>query len=159
MNVLETTLSKDKNQSRKCLNCNSTSTSIGKQKSGKLYAHWYRHEDGWICKKCRNKLIDNPVNNPRWNKISHEKWNPIYAPRILDFKGKAIIMKEAVRTGTCFLCKKKIGDEFVNCDGVKDRIKITNIHHIEYHENDPLKDTVELCASCHAKESWRLRLD
>lgn len=33
----------------------------------------------------------------------------------------------------------------------------TQMHHFaEYHEDDPLKDTIEICQQCHAKESWRL---
>ena len=30
------------------------------------------------------------------------------------------------------------------------------MHHIKYHDDDPLKDTVELCVSCHNKEGFRL---
>jgi len=30
------------------------------------------------------------------------------------------------------------------------------MHHIQYHEDDPLKDTVELCGRCHIAESIRL---
>ncbi len=58
--------------------------------------------------------------------------------RRLKFKNKMIHVKDNPRTGFCSLC---------NYTGV------THIHHIVYHDDDPLKDTIELCPSCHRKES------
>ena len=93
-------------------------------------AMWYKHNDGYICVKCYHILKWNPTNNPINN-----------AKRIL-FKGKRILLKEKPRTGICSWCNKK---------------GLTDIHHIEYHDNNPLKDTIELCKSCHAKESLKTR--
>ena len=31
--------------------------------------------------------------------------------------------------------------------------KMTAIHHIKYHDEDPLKDTEELCPGCHLQKS------
>lgn len=62
------------------------------------------------------------------------------------FKGKRIWLKVYPRTGVCSNCKRKVGEG----------IKQTAMHHLQYHPEDPLKDTVELCPSCHDKESWRL---
>jgi len=54
------------------------------------------------------------------------------------YKGKMIELKENPRTGYCSIC---------NWEG------LTHIHHFaEYHDDDPLKDTIELCPSCHAKQ-------
>jgi len=98
-----------------------------------------------MCHKCYNKSINNP------------KWNPINGPRRINPKGNGhIYLKENPRKGVCSWCHKKKGDEYTNTEGKIARIKQTLIHHIKYHE-DPLKDTIELCNSCHTKESIRLR--
>jgi hypothetical protein len=67
-------------------------------------------------------------------------------------------MKEKPRKGKCEWCGKRVGDMYF---GGKRRNKLmileyTQIHHIVYHDDDPLKDTVELCSSCHTKEGLRL---
>jgi len=41
------------------------------------------------------------------------------------------------RTGVCSECGR------TNCK--------TDIHHIQYHDYDPLRDTIELCVGCHNK--------
>lgn len=51
------------------------------------------------------------------------------------FKKKVIMLKENPRIGVCSRCGK------TNCK--------TDIHHIVYHDDDPLKDTIELCTPCH----------
>ena len=76
-------------------------------------------------------------------------WTPLH---------KKIFLKENPRKGICHKCHRKVGDEYVNCFGQIAIVKQTQIHHLEYHHNDPLKDTVELCASCHSKESHRLNI-
>ena len=116
---------------RQCVNCNSTTTTLRK---GTKYQYWFKHKekDGYVCKKCYNKLYL----NPRWYEKNSSRllwWTPT---------GKLIRVKENPRKGVCQWCGKK---------------GFTNIHHFaEYHEDDPLKDTVELCASCHTKETRRL---
>jgi len=42
---------------RICVNCSSDKTYIGKSAKGKPYEKWYNHKDGYLCKKCYNKLI------------------------------------------------------------------------------------------------------
>ncbi len=71
-----------------------------------------------------------------------------YRNKRFRFKGKFISINEVVRTGYCSWCPKNIHDG--TC-------KKTHIHHIKYHDEDPLKDTVEICISCHQKETWRIR--
>jgi len=111
-----------------CLNCGSDKTYIDK----KGIPNWIRYEDGWICKRCRNKLVDNPIKVKKWNHIL----NPIYNVRKIRFKGKQILLKHNPRTGVCSQCGK---------------IGYTHMHHIQYHDDDPLKDTIELCVGCHNK--------
>jgi len=117
--------------SRTCLNCGSDKTYL----EDGIHPVWFNYNGGFICKKCRSKLVDNPKTNIKWS------------PRRLNYKGKSIPLKERVLTGVCSWCHRKVGEG----------IKRTHIHHLQYHDNDVLKDTIELCPSCHYKESWRLR--
>ena len=74
--------------------------------------------------------------DPRYQEIhrkSHE--------RRITYKGMRIQLKFNPRTGKCKWCGRE---------------GKTEIHHIEYHDDDPLKDTIELCKSCHGKETYRL---
>jgi hypothetical protein len=57
------------------------------------------------------------------------------------FKGKQIMMDFNPRKGICRKCGKKVDIE----------IKNTNLHHKKYHEEDILRDTIELCVNCHNK--------
>jgi hypothetical protein len=123
---------------RICIACDSTTTYI---RSGK-YSVWRKHEGYWYCHKCFAKYITHPVYAPGYNK----KWGPINSIKRLVFEGKQFHLKENPRKGVCESCGAIKG---IDC-------KNTNIHHIEYHEEDILKDTIELCNSCHRKEHWRL---
>jgi len=62
-------------------------------------------------------------------------------PRRIWFKGKQIILKENPRKGICKVCRRETK---------------THLHHQKYDQINPLKDTIELCLSCHCKESWKL---
>lgn len=122
---------------RLCFNCNSEITYIDKNNR----KHWYSYDRKWYCEKCNNKLFKNP------------KWHPINNPRRINPKGNGqITLKENPRKGVCSWCHKKIGDHYIDRFGNVSIIKQTQMHHTEYH-NDPLKDTIELCASCHGRES------
>ena len=81
---------------------------------------WYNKEGNIYCYKCHNKLFTNPKFHPR------RMW----------FGDKRILLKSNPRIGICYNCGKEP--------------KRTEIHHIEYHPEYPLKDTFELCAHCHA---------
>jgi hypothetical protein len=119
---------------RHCINCNSTTTTLRK---GTEYEYWYRYKDGYVCKRCYNKLFL----NPKWyqkNSSRQLTWTP---------SGKIIRVKENPRKGICQLCGAIKG---IDC-------KYTQLHHIEYHEDDPLKDTIELCPSCHMKTTWQIK--
>jgi hypothetical protein len=59
----------------------------------------------------------------------------------MKFKDTTIHLQQNPRTGICQACGKATE---------------TDMHHIAYNEHDPLKDAIELCPSCHCKESWIL---
>lgn len=120
-----------------CFNCGSTTTYIDKKNN----EHWNYHDGKKYCEKCNNKLFKNP------------KWKPITTPLKLYFKTKQVYVKEKPRKGICSWCKRIDGEPFINAHGKPSIIK-TSIHHVEYHQEDVLKDTIELCQSCHMKESW-----
>jgi hypothetical protein len=124
---------------RSCTSCGSNTTYVDR----KGRSHWYDH-DGWYCEKCNNKILKNL------------KWHPITRKRKLNFKGKQIYIGINPRKGQCSECGKRIGDLYINKWGVVDTIKTTHMHHIEYDETDPLAHTIELCSSCHVKETWLL---
>src|SRR5687768_6616844 len=144
-----------------CSICNSHNTSIRKNGT----EDWRNYKDTKICNKCYMKYIANPKRpkgfskkyndrkTPEQRKKYNKKWNPIISKRRLQFKTKSILLKENPRKGICSECGKKIGDFYVDRRLKIRPIKITHIHHIQYNENDPLKDTKELCAACHIKES------
>ena len=77
-------------------------------------------------------------NHPDIIKRSNKKWNPINNPIInknqIRFKDKKIYLGFNPKTGVCSLCRYQ---------------GKTHMHHIKYHPEDPLKDTIELCISCH----------
>lgn len=71
------------------------------------------------------------------------------------FKDKVIFLPSNPRKGVCSWCGRKKGEFFIN-NRNKLRYVKTAIHHIKYHDDNPLKDIVELCSSCHGKEGFRL---
>jgi hypothetical protein len=64
------------------------------------------------------------------------------------FKGQQVCLESCPRIGLCSTCVKKIW---------VDSIKRTNMHHDEYHDDAPLRDTRELSVSCHSKEHVLMR--
>jgi hypothetical protein len=112
------------------------------------YKLWRKHEGQWYCNICNTKLFT----NPKYHKDALKKWNPIYNKNRLRFKDKQYLLKENPRKGICQSCGKKIGDQYNNCKGEIAIIKETHIHHIQYHPDNILKDTIELCVPCHRKK-------
>lgn len=88
-------------------------------------------KEGWIC-PCWHKYRDGHICDRCYSRI-------VKQPKRFHFKNKHAY--GIVRTGICSLCGKK---------------GKTHIHHIEYHDDDPKKDTIEVCPACHFKESVRL---
>lgn len=119
---------------RICYRCGSETTAILQGK----YEHWLMIDGQIHCKKCWSYLYNQREENKARHRILVKKFNN----RKLRFKDKRPYLKTDPRTGFCSRCGK-----FGN----------TDMHHIEYHDEDPLRDTIELCDSCHTKESWRVR--
>lgn len=120
---------------RHCTICGSYKTNVRLHKNGYLNYKWRYHDGKWYCNKCYSKYFE--------NLIVHK----VYGPRRVNYKGIRIQLKDNPRKGICSWCGRKIGEG----------IKKTALHHFsEYHDDDPLKDTIEICVSCHTKENWRL---
>ncbi len=117
----------------KCLECGSDKTYISKRKYPR--ENWYKYKDGYLCMKCHSRSYCKKWRSNNTDRI--KKYHDIYDNKKMRFKGKSITLKDNPRTGVCSLCRFK---------------GLTHMHHINYHESDPLKDTIELCASCHAKQ-------
>jgi len=55
---------------------------------------------------------------------------------VILYKGRIIRYPYNIKTGICANCGTQ-------CQ--------TQLHHIAYHDEDPLRDTLELCPTCHSK--------
>lgn len=123
--------------------------------------HWLLFENQWVCKSCYGKLIQTPNIDPQKRKYYNDKRTKEQIQednqRRFLFKNKISRAKEKPRKGVCEWCDKNIGDTYINHLGKIDIIEKTHLHHIRYNYNDKLKDTVELCHSCHMIETNRLR--
>jgi hypothetical protein len=102
-------------------------------KSAYMKRYRKEHPEVW------QRFLDN---HPNYKKLQDKKLRPVYNKKRVRFKGKQIFTKLMPRTGYCSKCSNNIFDG--SC-------KITVIHHIQYHDDDILKDTVELCVSCHIR--------
>ena len=120
---------------RMCVSCDSTTTYM--DQNG--WPNWRFHDGYWLCKKCYTRYVANPVYRVKWGHINDLK----YRGRKIQFRDQIIILSEAPRKGVCELCHRSIN---------KGEIKRTNMHHMEYHDDDPLKSTIELCVGCHNKQ-------
>jgi hypothetical protein len=112
---------------RCCAKCGIDKTYTRFHKNGYWNHRWRKHGEKWYCNKCDSKYFTNP--------IIHK----VYGPRRVTFKDRRLPLKHNPRTGQCTDCHRKVGEG----------IKRTAMHHLEYHPEEPLKDTVELCMRCH----------
>ena len=122
-------------ENRTCSNCGSATTYI--RRDGRR--QWNSYNDGWLCNSCYCKLVLNP------------KWSNINNKRRIKFKDTIIRVDKNPRKGKCENCGLKIGDSYINHKGQIVILKHTQMHHEQYHDDDPLKDTMELCVKCHDK--------
>jgi len=168
-----------------CVTCNSITTYVV-PKTHRI--KWYKKGLDYICHKCYRKefyrrceTIKNAVyrwrkNNPdKESKIKKryannhpevirnasskyktknpdyvKRWNDFTNVRKIKFKNQSILLKENPRIGVCNYCRKSIG----NGD-----IERTHMHHEQYDSENPLAHTIELCASCHALETKRVKTE
>ena len=116
---------------RVCYACGSNTTYISK--TGNI--QWFGNPPiGWLCKRCNNRYIVNPT------------WKPITNQTKVRFKNTYIYTGLQPRVGVCNLCRAVKGE--INCQ-IGILCKNTGMHHELYHEEDPLKDAIELCNHCH----------
>lgn len=136
---------------RVCVYCNGIKTYINKHGT----SCWTKKNDGFICSYCyaiqyridntkklseykkqyRIKNHEKILQNDRlYYKNNKEKW---HSENKILFKNKRIILNYNPRKGICQKCGKN---------------GRTNLHHIQYDDNDPLAHTIELCVGCHRKE-------
>lgn len=66
--------------------------------------------------------------------LSHNEY--LYPRRKICYRGNSI-------TITYFIHKQ--------CSNCGKRTERTEMHHMQYHDDDPLRDTIELCVQCHRK--------
>lgn len=110
---------------RSCSTCNSEETYVYKRLSR---PQWRRHPvtGGWLCHKCYCKLVSEP--------------------KRMFFQDKKITLDEPARCGVCNWCRNVVGQFDARTLGLITR---THMHHEEYHDDDPLKDAIEICVPCH----------
>lgn len=119
----------------------------------KNLAHYHAHRDYYIQQKKdyreknRERLRDerlSPEGKERRrlsSKRFYEENKGYYKERdrkVVLFKDRKVRLGFCPRTGKCSIC------------GATN--KKTNIHHVKYHKDKPLKDTIELCFKCHMQE-------
>ena len=80
-----------------------------------------------------------------------------YSKQRIAYKRKYIGLGFNPRKGQCSWCGNKKGDEYIDAHGKVMKTQKIDLHHIEYHDDDILATTIEICTSCHSKESARLR--
>lgn len=111
-----------------CFACGCTNTTLNKRG----YTMWYYNHDvnhNALCSPCFLKYCYT---------INYEKKR---SRRRLKFLGRGRTLKFILRYGICDEC------------GIS---RQTNLHHLFYLPIMPWACTIELCTSCHMKESWRL---
>lgn len=122
---------------RVCYCCGSDKTHFNNKGSPCWHLN-HDSEGNVLCHNCWSRYIHSPIQN----KITNPKWQP----RRMQFKGKRLHLQFCPRIGVCNFCRAVVP---FDC-------KRTHLHHEQYDDSDPMKHTIEICISCHAKESIRL---
>lgn len=128
-------------EERICYGCNSRKTTHGGN---------YNHKPNWfynfptrlvLCTICYNKILRYDYKPPVTDKVLANR------RKKFRFKDKVVCIRYIPRIGVCNWCRAVAG---IDCYR-------TALHHIKYDESDPIKYTIEICDSCHGKESYRLK--
>lgn len=127
-------------EGRVCSECGSTTT-LMEQHFGKPYPRWHNIDGKCHCWRCWKRLI-------QYHRYDKKYDREVRQAKRIQFKDKRIRLKEKPRTGYCSWCSANIHDG--SC-------KRTSLHHVEYIDGKPLEKTIEVCNSCHNRESHRLR--
>jgi hypothetical protein len=131
---------KFKGQTRTCLyfnECGQTETHDGFKWTKKWHHYENNNNNTVLCGKHFKRIV--------------------IRPRRMTYKNTRPHLKEIVRIAQCSICGNKVGDEYIDSRGRIKKTKFTHRHHREYHDDDVLKDTIEVCQSCHLKEHKRLK--
>jgi hypothetical protein len=123
---------------RVCYACDSNKTYINWSRGSPHYFWTPNPPIGWLCHKCNCKYIKNPKRKQGFN----QKYND----RKILFKNRTVFVEKPPRIGVCNLCRAVTGQ----INGQSGKIcRMTNMHHEEYHDENPLKDAIEACVRCH----------
>ena len=107
---------------------------------------WYSNYNDYktLCGKCWRRLRQ----REKRKDYTRETWKKIwqgYTNRTLRFKKTSKIYGHDIKCGVCNYCRKVAG---IDCAR-------TERHHEQYDKDNPLAYTIELCTSCHVKETYR----
>jgi hypothetical protein len=69
----------------------------------------------------------------------------------IGFKGQTVYLDEDPKRGVCNGCRYVVGTVHPVSGKVYD---VTHMHHNTYHDDAPLKDTIEECPLCHGRIRW-----
>lgn len=130
--------------SKNCMDLN-----YGRSQKGREYQKQYREQNNdrikQTQKQCYEKNREHYIKRAKENAEKNPN-KPLKRFKVLDYKTKKIRFEFEIRCGVCNLCRavEKI-DTYS-----------TQRHHDEdvYFDNEPLKNTIELCVNCHAKETF-----
>jgi len=87
----------------------------------------------YLCHKCGQRFENISKHQKHYRKYHN------YNLSQFEYKGKMIKMDKPIKKGVC---------QISFCNSVNH----TQIHHIVYHDDDMLKDTIELCEDCHGAQ-------
>lgn len=134
-----TTHYRERIKTRSCYACGNTKPSGGMKWDRYPYMRWSLNrgdKDGNVlCSRCYNKYISHPK---RQKEDNSRRMLFLY-----NGKRNVVFLSKNPRKGECSVCKNT---------GIT-----THMHHTKYDYKNPLNNTVELCMSCHSKETARLR--
>lgn len=124
------------------------------------YVVWYLNKGTpyKICKMCYDEIFANKSKKKLWDREYRERhpdrikrfrteWNEKRKrsrhTRTLTYKGRTLEFSYDIKCGVCNWCRRVSEID----------IKRTALHHYQdiYCDNEPLKNTIELCHSCHSK--------
>ncbi len=135
---------------RFCYACGVDRTRIKSGGYAGSFYDWFLNKDEngeiihYLCAKCADRYIRRPKRKDYFD-IKNVETHRIFGPKRINLQGKIRIqLDHNPRTGYCSLCLNNIYDG--SC-------KKTDLHHIEYDLDNPLRYTIELCPSCHGKET------
>jgi hypothetical protein len=108
--------------------------------------------DSKYCVHCAHWFIQEYQRCPCCSQLLRTKSRQWYKhKRTLTQGTERILFSKPLRRGKCTDCLRKIGDEFIDVFGNKKIIRQTTLHHTAYDNSNILKNTIELCRSCHRK--------